>query len=130
VDAAVVERDYDLAHVVAQLHHARPEDGGRLVFKGGTALRFVYLPDYRHSAALDFTAIDGSAEEAAAALGEVLEAARNHAGTRSQKTHTSRAHVTSDQVPPIVCTPVDQREAAGPGAQLGGEEPSPPAALW
>jgi len=37
VDAAVVERDYVLAHVVAQFHHARPEDGGRLVFKGGTA---------------------------------------------------------------------------------------------
>lgn len=59
VDAAVVERDYVLAHVVAQLHRARPEDSGRLVFKGGTALRFVYLPDYRYSADLDFTILAG-----------------------------------------------------------------------
>ena len=50
VDAAVVERDYVLAHVVAQLHRARPQDGGRLVFKGGTALRFVHFPGYRYSA--------------------------------------------------------------------------------
>jgi uncharacterized protein len=80
VDAAVVERDYVLAHVVAQLHHARPEDGGRLVFKGGTALRFVYLTDYRYSADLDFTVIGGSTENAVAALGWALEAARHHTG--------------------------------------------------
>ena len=66
VDTPVVERDYVLAHVVAQLHHARPEDGGRLVLKGGTALRFVHLPDYRYSADLDFTVLDGSAEASAA----------------------------------------------------------------
>jgi predicted nucleotidyltransferase component of viral defense system len=79
-DAAVVERDYVLAHVVAQLHHARPDDGGRLVLKGGTAIRFVHLPNYRYSADLDFTVTDGSVEEAAAAVGNVLEAARDHAG--------------------------------------------------
>lgn len=77
-DAAVVERDYVLAHVVAQLHHARPEAGGRLVFKGGTALRFIYLPDYRYSADLDFTVLGGSAQASAVALGKVLEAARDH----------------------------------------------------
>ncbi len=80
MDAAAVERDYVLAHVVAQLHHARPKDGGRIVFKGGTALRFVYLPNYRYSADLDFTVINGSAEEATGALGQVLEAARDHVG--------------------------------------------------
>jgi predicted nucleotidyltransferase component of viral defense system len=80
VDAAVVERDYVLAHVVAQLHHARPGDGGRLVLKGGTAIRFVHLPDYRYSADLDFTVTDGSAEEAYATVGKVLEAARDHVG--------------------------------------------------
>ena len=80
VDAAVVERDYVLAHVVAHLHHARPKDGGRLVFKGGTALRFIYLPDYRYSADLDFTVLDGSTEASAAALGTVLEAAKYHVG--------------------------------------------------
>ncbi|MFZ2055959.1 MAG: hypothetical protein WAV54_00930 [Acidimicrobiales bacterium] len=32
VDASVVERDYVLAHIVAQLHRAKPTDGGQLVF--------------------------------------------------------------------------------------------------
>jgi predicted nucleotidyltransferase component of viral defense system len=79
VAAAVVERDYILAHVVAQLHRASPEDGGRLVFKGGTALRLVYLDEYRYSADLDFTLIGGNVEPAVAALGGVLTAARLHA---------------------------------------------------
>lgn len=95
VDAAVVERDYVLAHVVAQLHRAQPSDGGRLVFKGGTALRFAYLRDFRYSADLDFTVLDGGANEAAASLEAVLEAAKNHAGlsylelTRSNKMEVS-----------------------------------------
>jgi predicted nucleotidyltransferase component of viral defense system len=89
VDAAVVERDYVLAHVVAQLHRARPNDGGRLVFKGGTALRFAYLRDFRYSADLDFTVLGGSTEEAAASLSGVLEAARSHAGL-------SRLELTED----------------------------------
>ena len=53
VDAAIVERDYILAHVVAQLHRATPKDGGTLVFKGGTALRLIHIGDYRYSAELD-----------------------------------------------------------------------------
>lgn len=80
VDATVVERDYVLTHVIAQLHHARPEDSGRLVFKGGTAIRFFYLPDYRYSADLDFTVIDGDAEVAAIALGKALSEARAYVG--------------------------------------------------
>lgn len=80
VDAAVAERDYVLAHIVAQLHRARPEDGGRLALKGGTALRFIYLSDYRYSADLDFTVTRGGTEAATAALGKSLEAARLHSG--------------------------------------------------
>ena len=80
VDAAVVERDYILARVVAQLHRATPEDGGRLVFKGGTALRFVHFGEYRYSADLDFTVIDGSAGPAVSAIADALAAARQHAG--------------------------------------------------
>jgi predicted nucleotidyltransferase component of viral defense system len=79
VDAAIVERDYILTHVVAQLHRATPTDGGTLVFKGGTALRFIHIGDYRYSADLDFTVIGGDVEPAIAALGDVLEAARQHA---------------------------------------------------
>src|ERR1035438_2093202 len=80
VDAAVVERDYVLAHIVAQLHRAQPADGGQLVFKGGTALRLVHIGDYRYSADLDFTVIGGSADAATAAMANVLEGARQHAG--------------------------------------------------
>jgi predicted nucleotidyltransferase component of viral defense system len=80
VDVAVVERDYVLAHVVAQIHRVRPSDGGRLVFKGGTAIRFVYLPGYRYSADLDFTVIGGGAVAATGALVEALDAVRRHAG--------------------------------------------------
>ena len=58
VDAAVVERDYVLAHIVAQLHRLQLADGARLVFKGGTALRLVHIGDYRYSADLDFTLIN------------------------------------------------------------------------
>jgi predicted nucleotidyltransferase component of viral defense system len=79
VDAAVVERDYVLSHIVAQLHHAAPTDGGRLVFKGGTALRLVHVADYRYSADLDFTVLDGAVAPALAALGAVLDAAKHHA---------------------------------------------------
>ncbi len=80
VDALVAERDYVLAHIVAQLHHAVPADGGRLAFKGGTALRFIHVSDYRYSADLDFSVIDGGTEPAVAALGDALGSARTHAG--------------------------------------------------
>jgi hypothetical protein len=79
VDAAVVERDYVLAHIVAQLAEAKPEDGGQIVFKGGTALRFVHVRDYRYSADLDFSVVNGSEEAAIGALVAVLRAAKAHA---------------------------------------------------
>jgi predicted nucleotidyltransferase component of viral defense system len=75
----VAERDYVLAHIVGQLHRARPTDGGSLVFKGGTALRFVHVADYRYSADLDFSVIGGAQAPALAALREVLDAAKRHA---------------------------------------------------
>jgi len=80
VDALVAERDYILAHIISQLHRADPADGGSLVFKGGTALRFVHIRDYRYSADLDFSVTDGEPEPSIAALGEVLAAAKIHAG--------------------------------------------------
>jgi predicted nucleotidyltransferase component of viral defense system len=79
VDTLVAERDYVLAHIIAQLHHAAPADGGRLVFKGGTALRFVHIRNYRYSADLDFSAVDGEPEPGIAAVGEALAAALAHA---------------------------------------------------
>jgi predicted nucleotidyltransferase component of viral defense system len=80
VDASVVERDYVLAHVVAQLPQVQLPDGGRLVFKGGTALRFVYVGQYRYSADLDFTVLDCSAGDAAAALAQAVADAQAHGG--------------------------------------------------
>ena len=80
VDAAVVERDYVLAHVIAQLPQVQMPDGGRLVFKGGTALRFVHIGQFRYSADLDFTVIEGSVQDAVTALSQAVAAARAHAG--------------------------------------------------
>lgn len=80
VDALIAERDYVLAHIVAQLHRAKPSDGGQLVFKGGTALRLVHINDYRYSADLDFTIIGASASAATDSMTEVLDFARDHAG--------------------------------------------------
>ena len=80
VDALIAERDYVLAHIVAQLHRAKPTDGGQLVFKGGTALRLVHIRDYRYSADLDFTIVGANASAATASMVEVLDAARDHAG--------------------------------------------------
>ena len=79
VDASVVERDYVLAHVVAQLSRARMPGEGRLVFKGGTALRFVHVGEYRYSADLDFTVVNGNAKDAIDALSAAVGAAREHA---------------------------------------------------
>ncbi|MDE3008206.1 MAG: nucleotidyl transferase AbiEii/AbiGii toxin family protein [Acidobacteriota bacterium] len=79
VNALVAERDYVLAHIVAQLHRAKPLDGGQLIFKGGTALRLVHIANYRYSADLDFTIIDGSVAAAVVAMTAVLNAAREHA---------------------------------------------------
>ena len=81
VDALVVERDYVLAHIVAQLHRAITNEGGRLAFKGGTALRLVHVGDeYRYSADLDFTIVGGRKEAAIAAIAEVLHSAKEHVG--------------------------------------------------
>ena len=53
-DFTVVERDYVLSWALAGLYR-RPTLAETLVFKGGTALRKCYFPDYRFSADLDFT---------------------------------------------------------------------------
>jgi predicted nucleotidyltransferase component of viral defense system len=55
--APTVERDYILSHVLSVI--ATSEQAKRIVFKGGTALRLCYFEDYRYSADLDFSLIDG-----------------------------------------------------------------------
>jgi predicted nucleotidyltransferase component of viral defense system len=80
VTAVVAERDYVLAHVVGELHRAALAEGRHLVFKGGTAMRFVYLKDFRYSADLDFTILGGNSADGILALAPVIDAAREHTG--------------------------------------------------
>jgi len=57
VDAKTVERDYVLTHVLAGI--CLQQGSERMAFKGGTALRLCFFEDYRYSADLDFSLIDG-----------------------------------------------------------------------
>ena len=63
--APTIERDYVLAQLCADIGAL---DERRLVFKGGTLLRLCYFADYRYSADLDFSAIDGLSSSDAVAL--------------------------------------------------------------
>ncbi|MDQ6948482.1 MAG: nucleotidyl transferase AbiEii/AbiGii toxin family protein [Actinomycetota bacterium] len=54
--AQTIEWDYVLAHLCADIGVI---GDARLVFKGGTLLRLCYFEDYRYSADLDFSAVDG-----------------------------------------------------------------------
>ena len=69
VDARVVERDYVLVHVVALIS---AHDDRSLVFKGGTSLRLLHFDEYRYSADLDYSVINGSKENARELIREAL----------------------------------------------------------
>lgn len=72
--AQTIERDYILANVCADIGAL---DDARLVFKGGTLLRLCYFTDYRYSADLDFSAIDGvTAAEAIELVTTAVDACR------------------------------------------------------
>ena len=62
VEARVVERDYVLAHLVALI--AAQNADSALVFKGGTSLRLLHFEDYRYSADLDFSVVEGGKDKA------------------------------------------------------------------
>ncbi|MCX5782432.1 MAG: nucleotidyl transferase AbiEii/AbiGii toxin family protein [Elusimicrobia bacterium] len=55
-DLSTAEKDYFLAVVLKIIFESSLKD--KLVFKGGTAIHHCYLPQYRFSEDLDFTAID------------------------------------------------------------------------
>lgn len=63
--AQTIERDYVLAHLCADIGAM---GDARLVFKGGTLLRLCYFEDYRYSADLDFSAVNGLAVDGARTL--------------------------------------------------------------
>lgn len=71
--AQTLERDYVLTQLCADIGAS----DAPLVFKGGTLLRLCYFADYRYSADLDFSAVDGlSTVDAAAAVTRALDACR------------------------------------------------------
>ena len=51
-----IEKDYVLTWILLAI--ANSPLRGRLAFKGGTALKKIYEPDYRFSEDLDFTLLD------------------------------------------------------------------------
>lgn len=55
VPASTIEKDWALSHVISALY-ADPEFRKSWLFKGGTCLRKCYIPGYRFSEDLDFTA--------------------------------------------------------------------------
>src|SRR3989338_11638237 len=54
-DPATLEKDLALTWLIAGIYDARSPLRDRLVFKGGTALRKVYAPEWRLSEDMDFT---------------------------------------------------------------------------
>jgi len=65
-----IELDYVLTWVLLAIANSPLRD--RLAFKGGTALKKVYEPDYRFSEDLDFTLLDDTPNEGLAAEIEAL----------------------------------------------------------
>jgi predicted nucleotidyltransferase component of viral defense system len=71
VTGQTVERDYVLAAMLVGL--GQDSKAATMVFKGGTALRACYYFDYRYSADLDFSLIDGmTVEEGLHVVGQTL----------------------------------------------------------
>ncbi|MEX0664741.1 MAG: nucleotidyl transferase AbiEii/AbiGii toxin family protein [Acidimicrobiia bacterium] len=77
VSAQTVERDYALAHMLAALTRL---DEQRLVFKGGTALRYCYLDECRYSADLDFSLVGIGKPQALGLVERVLNDAKAEIG--------------------------------------------------
>lgn len=76
---AVLERDYCIAWFLVALSRTPLRE--RLAFKGGTALKRCYFPDYRFSEDLDFTlVIDSTLDEIRRELEPVFAEARTATG--------------------------------------------------
>lgn len=72
IDISILERDYVISWVLKGIFDNTLLKE-KLVFKGGTALRKVYFPDYRFSEDLDFTARKGLIELGKVQISESLE---------------------------------------------------------
>jgi predicted nucleotidyltransferase component of viral defense system len=79
LSASAVERDYVLAHALTAISRRAGQAG--LVFKGGTALRLCHFDEYRYSADLDFSLLDGmKADDALELIANALVECQERAG--------------------------------------------------
>lgn len=85
--AQTIERDYILANVCADIGAMADP---RLVFKGGTLLRLCYFDEYRYSADLDFSAVDGMT------VAEAMAAVAAAVGARRRRTETPLLEVSGE----------------------------------
>lgn len=93
VPAPTIERDYVLTHALIGI--ASHPDATRMVFKGGTALRLCWFDDYRYSADLDFSLVDGlTIDETLPIVAQALEATASAIGF-------PLLALTDDEVPKI-----------------------------
>lgn len=79
VPPATVERDYVLTHALCAIATEPTAQG--MAFKGGTALRMCFFTEYRYSADLDFSLVDGlTRAQATAAVQRALQTTRTTIG--------------------------------------------------
>ena len=74
-----VDKDWVLGHFLSAFY-SLDEHKEKLVFKGGTALRKCYFPNYRFSEDLDFTSKTVDYKLTKKILTEVIEIAKNNSG--------------------------------------------------
>jgi len=75
----MVDKDWVLGHFLSAFYSI-DEHKEKLVFKGGTALRKCYFPNYRFSEDLDFTSRTTDYKLTRKILNDVIEIAQNNSG--------------------------------------------------
>lgn len=113
-----MERDYVISWLLKGITEAKGF-AGRYAFKGGTALRKLYFPDYRYSQDLDFTITRALSEsELQTALGHAALAVERTSGIISRV-----ADVTTVREVPGEEAYRARIEYQGPLGRLGGTQP-------
>jgi predicted nucleotidyltransferase component of viral defense system len=118
IRAENIERDYALGWLLKSIVETIGFTG-RYAFKGGTALRKLYFPDYRYSQDLDFTILSAMSERD---LRQVLEEAVQSGKQNSGIIFRVADFVTAREVPSEEAYRV-RIEYEGPLGRLGGTQP-------
>lgn len=118
IRAENIERDYVLGWLLKSIVEARGFIG-RYAFKGGTALRKLYFPDYRYSQDLDFTILSAMSERD---LRQVLEESVQSGKQNSGIIFRVADLVTAREIPGEEAYRV-RIEYEGPLGRLGGTQP-------